>query len=79
MNSFLRMVASAALSLMLVAVVGISFTGCSAETLSGPNIESYAGNEAGGGTSGAGSEHNIDKNEAGGGTSGAGSEHNIDP
>lgn len=78
MKSFIRMVASAALSLMLVALIGISFTGCSAETLSGPNIEAYAENETGGGTSGAGSEHNIDKNETGGGTSGAGSEHNID-
>lgn len=78
MKSLLRFVASAAMSLMLVTGVSLSLTGCSADTLSGPNFDSYA--ETGGGTSGgSGSEHNYDKTESGGGTSGgSGSEHNYD-
>lgn len=79
MKSILRLVASATLSLMLVTGIGVSLTGCSADSLSGPNIEALASEETGGGTTGGGSEHNLDKSEeTGGGTTGGGSEHNLD-
>ena len=79
MKIFLRMAASAALSLTLLAGIGMTLTGCSAETLSGPNLDAYANTDTGGGgTSGGGSEHNLEKAEIGGGTSGGGSEHNLD-
>ena len=79
MKSLLRMVASATLSLMLVTGIGMSLTGCSADSLSGPNLDSYATETGGGGTTGGGSEHNLEKTETGGGgTTGGGSEHNLD-
>lgn len=80
MKNLVRLVASAALSLMLVSGVGLTLTGCSAESLSGPGLEAHT-NETGGGTGSGGSEHNThDKTggETGGGTSGGGSEHNTD-
>ena len=78
MNKILRLVASAALTLTLVSGVGLSLSGCSAETLSGPGVEAY-GTETGASTSGGGSEHNnLAKTDGGtsGSTGGGGSEHN---
>ncbi len=78
MKSLVRLIASVAFSLMLVTGVSLSLTGCSADTLSGPEFEAY-GTESGGGTGGGGSDHNNNDKaggETGGGTGGGGSDHN---
>ena len=87
MKTLAQVFVSACLSLALIAGVSFTFAGCSADSLSGPDIEAYAagGGETsgGGGTSGTGSAHNPDKagggeTSGGGGTSGTGSAHNTD-
>lgn len=87
MKTLARVFASACLSLALVVGVSLSLTGCSADTLSGPDIEAHAtgGGETGGGggTTGTGSAHNTweaaggGETGGGGGTTGTGSAHNL--
>lgn len=80
MKRLAQVFVSACLSLALMAGVGLTLTGCSADTLSGPDVSSYA--EGGGtGTGGTGSDHNTDKahlDGGGTGTGGTGSDHNTD-
>ncbi len=88
MKALAQVFASACLSLALIVGVSFTFTGCSADSLSGPDIEAHArggGETSGnGGTTGGGSDHNTDKarfggeTSGGGGTTGTGSDHNTD-
>ncbi len=86
MKTLAQVFASACLSLALVIGVSFSLTGCSADSLSGPDIEARASgggdHDGGGGTTGSGSAHNTYKagggdHDGGGGTTGSGSAHNT--
>ena len=92
MKTLAQVFVSACLSLALVVGVSFTLTGCSADTLSGPDVEAYAtgggGNTGGGGgTTGTGSPHNTweaaggggggGNTGGGGGTTGTGSPHNL--
>lgn len=88
MKTLAQVFVSACLSLALIVGVSFTFAGCSADSLSGPDIEAYAApgggdHDGGGGTTGGGSAHNTDKagggdHDGGGGTTGGGSAHNTD-
>jgi len=87
MKTLAQVFVSACLSLALVVGVSFTLTGCSADTLSGPDVEAYAtgGGDTGGGggTTGTGSPHNTweapggGDTGGGGGTTGTGSPHNL--
>jgi len=89
MKTLAQVFVSACLSLALVVGVSFTLTGCSADTLSGPDVEAYGtsegGHGGGGGTTGTGSAHNTWEaaggggggHGGGGGTTGTGSAHNL--
>lgn len=65
MKALLRLTATAALSFFLLTGVSLALTGCSADTLTGPDVSSYA---TGGGesTDEAGDYANTGKTSGGG-------------
>lgn len=73
MKNLLRFITSASLSLVLLGGASLALTGCSADTLAGPEVESYTQDS----TSGAGAGHNTGGQKTQDSTSGAGAGHNT--